>query len=154
MATREKKAAKPPKAPAANRGVDEDDGDDKPIGHNTRKFDGDELIELLETITAAEARIKKRAEEASKKSQPDRETIASAKKDMVDSGYPSTELAAIIRRHKLQQQIQNIDSKLDDDQKETFAQMVEALGGAQGLGDTPLGKAAIARSGKSANDRH
>lgn len=161
MTTKPKKAAKkaPPKAPA---GVDDDfdqGGPDGPakqrggIGDNIKKFDGDELIELLETIEAAEARIKKRAEEASKKSQPDRETIAAAKKDMVKSGYPSTELATIIRRHKLQRALRDVDAKLDDDQKETFAAMVEALGGAdgKGLGDTPLGKAAIARSGKKPN---
>lgn len=157
MTTKPKKAAKP--APRKPAGIDDDFDQGGPagaakqrgkIGDNAKKFDGDELLELLETIEAAEARIKKRAEEASKKSQPDRETIAAAKKDMVASGYPSTELATIIRRHKLQRQLENVDAKLDDEQKETFADMVKALGG---LANYPLGQAAIARSGKAANDR-
>lgn len=156
MTTKPKKAAKPAaKRPA---GIDDDFDQGGPagaskqrggIGDNAKKFDGDELQEYLETIAAAEARIKKRADEASKKSQPDRESIAAARKDMVASGYPSTELATIERRYKLQRKLEGIDEKLDDEQKETFAQMVNALGE---LGDTPLGKAAIARSGKSAND--
>ena len=159
MTTKPKKAAKPAAKPAAKQpaGIDDDFDQGGPagaakqrgMGDNAKKFDGDELLEYLETIAAAEARIKKRADEASKKSQPDRESISAARKDMVASGYPSTELATIERRYKLQRKLDGIDEKLDDEQKETFAQMVDALGE---LGDTPLGKAAIARSGKSAND--
>lgn len=133
MTTKAKKAAKP--------SAGDDETGESNHGDNRRKFSGDELVELLETITAAEERIKKRADEASKKSQPDRETIAAAKKDMVDSGYPSTELAMLIRRHKLQSKLANIDATLNDDQKETFAEMVEALGD---FGELPLGKAALA----------
>ncbi len=147
MTTKPKRAAKAAK-PDTGDNFDQGgpDGASKQRDHNTKKFSGDELIELLETITAAQDRIKKRADEASKKSQPDRETITAAKKDLVDSGYPSTELATIIRRHKLQTQLANIDSKLDDDQKETFAQMVEALGD---FGELPLGKAALGKAEKS-----
>lgn len=109
---------------------------------DNKRFDGKALADMLETIAAAEARIQKRNEETSKKNQPDRDEIKQARADMVESGCPSIELAALIRKHKLQRKIASIDAKLDEDQKETFAEMVEALGG---LADLPLGQAAAAR---------
>lgn len=113
-------------------------------GHNSRTFEGKRLADMLDTIAAAQDRIKARMDEASESCQGDRQEIKESKKELVDSGYPSTELATLIRKHKLQRQIDNIDAKLDDEQKETFAAMVEALGQ---LGDTALGQAAIQRSG-------
>jgi hypothetical protein len=109
---------------------------------DNKRFDGKALADMLETIAAAEARIRKRNEETSKKNQPDRDEIKQARADMVESGCPSIELAALIRKHKLQRKIDTIDEKLDNEQKETFAEMVEALGG---LADLPLGEAAKAR---------
>jgi formate dehydrogenase maturation protein FdhE len=109
---------------------------------DNKRFDGKALADMLETIAAAEARIQKRNEETSKKNQPDRDEIKQARADMVESGCPSIELAALIRKHKLQRKLDSVDAKLDPDQKETFAEMVEALGG---LADMPLGEAAKAR---------
>lgn len=117
---------------APERVVEKDD--------NEKQFDGAALAEMLTTIAAAEARIKKRQEDASKRSEPDRKTIKDAKKELVDSGYPSRELALVIKKHKLEHTLENIDEQLDDDGKDTFAGMVEALGS---YADTPLGRAAL-----------
>lgn len=131
--------------PAAKKGRGKAANDDAPErvvekDHNEKTFDGAALAEMLTTIAAAEARIKKRQEDASKRSEPDRKTIKDAKKELVDSGYPSRELALVIKKHKLEHTLENIDEQLDDDGKDTFAGMVEALGS---YADTPLGRAAL-----------
>lgn len=136
--------------PAAKKrgGVEpDDDGDDRKIGkdHNEKKFEGDVLAKYLETIQAANARMAERMQVASKKNQGDRKLIKEATKELVDSGYPSKELAKIRQKAKLEHQIETIDATLDDDQKETFAQMVEALGE---FADTPLGRSATDRASR------
>lgn len=144
MATKTKAAKKKP-----DQGEDFDQGgaDGAPKqrgkGDNSKRFDGALINEALLDIEALELRMAKRLEEASKKNQPDREKIKAIRKDLVESGIPSKELATLIRKAKLERRLENIDEKLDDDQKETFAGLVEALGS---FADSPLGQAALKRA--------
>lgn len=146
MATRTKKP------PAAKGRSDEDDFDQggadgaakqRGKGDNSKKFDGALINEALEDIAALELRMAKRLEEANKKNQPDRDKIKQIKDELVESGIPSRELGTLIRKRKLEEKLENIDQKLDDDQKETFASLVEALGS---FADSPLGKAALKKA--------
>lgn len=143
MATKTKKAAKPdgdgdfdqggPDGPAKQRGK----------GDNSSKIDGALLLEALQDMDAIEHRMAKRLEEAKKKNEPDRKKLREIRKDLVESGIPSAELGALVRKHKLEAKLENIDATLNDDQKETFASMVKALGK---FADSPLGQAAIKRA--------
>ena len=146
MATRTKK---PPAKEGRGGGDDFDQGgaDGAPKqrgkGDNSKKFDGALINEALEDIAALELRMAKRLEEANKKNQPDRDKIKQIKDELVESGIPSRELGTLIRKRKLEEKLENIDQKLDDDQKETFANLVEALGA---FADSPLGKAALKKA--------
>jgi len=146
MATKARKGAKPtPKA--ANDDFDQG-GPDGPTkqrgkGDNSKRFDGALIAEALEDIAALEHKMEKRREEAQKKNQPDREKIKAIRKDLVESGIPARELGVLIRKHKLEAKLQNVDGELDDEGKETFATLVEALGS---FADSPLGRAALQRA--------
>lgn len=122
--------------------ADDDQDEHGGEGHNRPEFDGEVLAGYLEDVRAAEERMAKRMADASKKNQADRKMIAARTKELTESGYESKVLATVRRKAKLEHKVATIDATLDDDQKETFAQMVEALGE---FGDTPLGKAAISK---------
>ena len=133
--------------PAAAKGrarADQDGDDDRKAGkgHNTKRFEGEVLSKYLETVHAAEDRIAKRMAEASKKCQADRKLVASATKELVESGYSSKPLATLRRKVKLEYKAATIDSTLDDEAKEEFQSMADALGP---FADTELGRAALAR---------
>lgn len=112
-------------------------------GDNSKRFDAELINEALEDIEGIEARMKKRLEEAQKKNQPDREKIKQIRADIVESGVPAKELATLIRKRRLERNLDNIDASLDDEQKETFANLVQALGEFK---DSPLGQAALKRA--------
>lgn len=116
--------------------------DDGGGGDNEVAVTGADLSKYLETVAAAEKRMADRMSAASKKNEPDRKLIKAATKELVESGIESTVLAKIRQKVKLETKAANIASTLTEDQQETFEQFVEAL---DEFGETPLGKAAIAR---------
>lgn len=151
MTTKPKKAAK---SAAKSNGHDDFDqgGPDGPTkqrgkGDNSKKFDGGMVQEALIDISIAEHRMTKRLEEANKKNQADREKIKAIKGDLVDSGVPAKELNTLLRKQKLEKKLETIDAALGEDQKETFAQLVEAL---DEYAETPLGRAALKRNAPTA----
>lgn len=138
MATAKKGAKQ--KAPANDDDAGETKGGGK--GHNSKKFDGELLKEALEDIAALELKMQKRVEAANKQNEPDRQKIKQIKDDLVDSGIPARELGVLLRKVKLERKLANVDDQLDDEGKEVFANLVEALGPFK---DTPLGQAAVKR---------
>ncbi len=131
-------------APRKRGGADDDAGDGRKIGndHNVKKFDGEVLAKYLETCMASEDRQAKRLADAQKKNTADRKLIKDATKELTESGYEAKPLAALRRKAKLLYKAETIDATLDDEQKEVFQSMDEALGP---FADTPLGRAAMQR---------
>lgn len=119
-------------------------------GHNSRVYDGEALKSAIEVIRAEEAAIDAKMDAAKKACEGHRATIKATKKGLVTSGFASEVLAVVLRKDKLQRRIETIDSELDDEQKDQFASMEEALG--EYL-DTELGRAA-ARAEASAHAPH
>ncbi|MGL4442992.1 MAG: hypothetical protein ACRCU1_05165 [Alsobacter sp.] len=109
-------------------------------GHNSRSYDGEALAQAIETIRAEEEAIKAKMDAASKACEAHRNTIKVTKKALVESGFPSEVLAVLLRKDKLQRKIERIDENLDDEQKDQFQSMEEALGD---FLDSPLGQAAV-----------
>lgn len=73
---------------------------------------------------------------------PHREDLKQIKKEANEAGFPAKELNTLIKKHRLEHQIEHIADEFDDEQKERFEDMLHALGE---LKDLPLGEAAAAR---------
>jgi uncharacterized protein (UPF0335 family) len=69
-----------------------------------------------------------------------REGITAAYDDAKAHGIPKKELKALIRTRELERKIEQTRDDLENDERETFEQLQEALGD---FGNTPLGQAAV-----------
>lgn len=72
--------------------------------------------------------------------EPARQDQAQIVKDAADAGYSKKEFKTVLRKHRLEKRLARVADSLDANQKETYEQMLHALGE---LADTPLGAAAL-----------
>lgn len=102
----------------------------------------EELQEKVDTIMKA----------AKDKCSPLRESIAEIKKEAADSvNMPRKEFNTLLRKRRLQRQIDACTQILTDEQQDIFDKMEETLGDLDG---TPLGRAARKSASKSAEATH
>jgi uncharacterized protein (UPF0335 family) len=77
----------------------------------------------------------------------DKKSIKEERKELFKSakveGLPTKEFKAILERRDLGERIRELESELDLDQRATYTQMIEALGGEKALVGLPLGDAAL-----------
>ena len=80
------------------------------------------------------------------KCRPYRERISAAYEEGVAFGIPKGVLKAKVRERDLQRKIDAIPGAFEDDEKDTFEQLTQALGA---FGELPLGRAAINTAAKA-----
>lgn len=132
------------------------DQDKRGEGDNSKHFTADEIAdqvgEFLELMDEVDATIAGNNRENSARNQPHRKRLTNAFRSLVKDGVvPSRELQTLQAERRLQRKLENIDHKLNDEQKETFASVKKALAG---LAGTPLGDAAIAHAEAALAPRH
>jgi hypothetical protein len=111
-------------------------------GHNSG-FDPKKVQGFVDRVENTQATIDSIMEKARENCAPHRDDIAAIKKEAAENGLSKKEFAAVIRKRRLLDKAENVDRNLDDDQKETFEQMLHALGMLVG---TPLADAALDKS--------
>jgi uncharacterized protein (UPF0335 family) len=105
-------------------------------------IDPEQLMQLVQRIEACQAGIDEIAAQAREDSKPYREDIAEIKTEAYDAGFGKKELAAIIRKRRLEYKAQHAGDSLDLAQKANYEQMLESLERlAEEIG--PLGSAAL-----------
>ena len=117
-------------------------GADTPgAGHNSKTIDGEFVRGSIEQILAEEASIKAQKDALSKKLQPQRKKIAGIVKSLVQSNISTRVVQTLLKEARTQVKLENIRSELDDDAKNEFALVKEAMGD---FADTELGAHALA----------
>lgn len=100
---------------------------------------GGKLRNLLDRIANVQKDIDGTMDAAKAECAPLREDIGNIKKEANEAGFSRKEFNALVRKDRLEKQIEAIPSQLDEEQKERYDDMLLALGE---LKDLPLGQAA------------
>lgn len=108
----------------------------------TNGFSADKLQGFIDRVQNCQAEIDQITETAKAACLPHREDIASIIKEAAEEGLPKREFSTVLRRLRLEHKLEHVADKLHDDNRETYDQMLHALGKlAADLG--PLGEAAL-----------
>lgn len=108
-------------------------------GHNG--FDPNKLNDHIEGIEEAEGKIEDIMADAAERCLPHRADIKNRKKEARTAlNIKAVPLNGALRDRKLERKRAAISSTMDEADKETFDQVMFALGG---LADTPLGESAL-----------
>ena len=94
----------------------------------TNGYDGKKLQSFIDRVKACQAEIDKIMQRAQDDCSPHRDDIAAIKKEAAEAGFSKTEFATVLRKLRLEERLENIDAKLDEDQKASFEMMLHALG--------------------------
>lgn len=129
-------------AEKATNGADTSGGDSPGMGHN-RVYNGEFIRGAVEQIMAEKAAIKQAMDAARLKCQPQRKKIGALKKSLQESGVGARELVALLKKRKLEQDLEEVTSELDDGQKHEFQQILESLAP---FADLALVKAAMTQA--------
>jgi uncharacterized protein (UPF0335 family) len=104
-------------------------------------FDPDQLAGFVAKIENLQASIDAINFEAREETQPLREDIAAVKREATDHGIGRTELAAVLRKRRLEHQAAHVSDSLDLAERANFEEMISSLERlAEQIG--PLGQAA------------
>jgi uncharacterized protein (UPF0335 family) len=104
-------------------------------------FDPDQLVGFVGRIEGIQAEIDDINFEARERTTPLREDIAAIKREATDAGIGRTELAAVLRKRRLEHRAAHVSDSLDLAERSNFEQMIECLDKlAEQVG--PLGQAA------------
>src|SRR5262245_57049358 len=85
---------------------------------------GGKLKKFVKAIEKEQAAIDTKVAETKELCEPHRQEIARQKKLAAEAGFPKTELSLLIKKRRLENTLENITDTLDDDQKDTFDNMV------------------------------
>jgi hypothetical protein len=108
-------------------------------------YDPEALAGFIKRVEAFQAEIDELALEYKEKAAPYREEIAGIKREAHDQGIPKTELAAVLRKRRLEYKAAHVGDKLDLAERANFDEMIEILERlAKQMG--PLGEAALDRA--------
>ena len=108
---------------------------------STNGFDGKKLKGFLDRFRACQREIDTIMSAAQDECAPHRDDMAAIKKEAAEAGFSKTEFATVLRKMRLEDKLNAVAAKLDEDQQNTYEMMLHALGQ---LADTPLGAAAAA----------
>jgi uncharacterized protein (UPF0335 family) len=101
--------------------------DKQPETPATNGFDPAALQAYVDRIENLQAEIDDIAFEAREKTQPLREDIAAVKREAVDAGLGRTELAAVIRKRRLEHKSAHVGDSLDLAERSNFEQYMASL---------------------------
>jgi uncharacterized protein (UPF0335 family) len=108
----------------------------------TNGFSPDKLQGFIDRVQSCQAEIDAIMERAKDACLPHREDIAVIMKEAAEDGLPKREFSTVLRRLRLEDKVEHVADKLHDEQRETYDQMLHALGKlAADIG--PLGQAAL-----------
>jgi hypothetical protein len=108
-------------------------------------FDSDALNSFVARIESIQAGIDELALDYRERAQPLREDIAGLKREAVDAGIGRTELAAVLRKRRLEYKAAHVADSLDLAERANFEEMMTCLERlAEQVG--PLGEAARDRA--------
>jgi hypothetical protein len=108
----------------------------------TNGFNPDKLQGFIDRVQSCQGEIDRIMEKAKEECLPHREDIEAIKKEAAEQGMPKRPFATVLRRLRLEDKVEHVADKLHDEQKESYEQMLHALGKlAEEMG--PLGKAAL-----------
>jgi hypothetical protein len=117
--------------------------DNEPLRSNG--FDPEALAGFIKWVESLQAQIDELALEYKEKAAPYREKIAEIKREAQDQGIPKAELAAVLRKRRLEYKAAHVGDKLDLAERANFNEMIESLERlAAEMG--PLGEAALDRA--------
>ncbi|SFK99698.1 hypothetical protein SAMN04488518_113138 [Pseudovibrio ascidiaceicola] len=94
----------------------------------SNQVDKEALSEAVKKILEVETVIESDKGSYMSKCATNREKIKEIKQDARDSGVPTKELNAVLKRKKLMDQVKAVVSNMDDDEAELVDQMELALG--------------------------
>ena len=114
---------------------------DEPIRAGTNGYNATQLQSFIDRIRSCQSEIDAIMANAQDACAPHRDDIAAIKKEAAEAGFSKTEFATVLRKLRLEDRLEVVAAKLDEDQKTNYELMIEAL---DGLAGTPLGDAAAA----------
>ena len=114
---------------------------DEPIRAGTNGYNATQLQSFIDRIRSCQSEIDSIMANAQDACAPHRDDIAAIKKEAAEAGFSKTEFATVLRKLRLEDRLEVVAAKLDEDQKTNYELMIEAL---DGLAGTPLGDAAAA----------
>jgi hypothetical protein len=90
-------------------------------------FDPDQLADFIARIEGIQGDIDEINFEAREKTTPLREDIAAVKREAVDAGIGRTELAAVLRKRRLEHRAAHVSDSLDLAERANFEEMIASL---------------------------
>ena len=113
--------------------------EEAPRGNNG--IDTEALADFVKRVESLQAEIDEIALEYREKAAPLRDDIKQVKREARDSGIPATELAAVLRKRRLEFKAEHVGDTLDLAERANFEEMIAGLERlAEQMG--PLGEAA------------
>ena len=106
-------------------------------------FDPVQMKAYIARHEALQAEIDEINQNAHDASLPHREDMAALLKEAAEAGFPKKEFKTVLRKRRLEAKVARVAASLDEDQTQTYEQLLAALGD---LAGTPLGEAATDRA--------
>ncbi len=114
---------------------------EQPVRAGSNGYNATQLQGYVDRIRSCQSEIDAIMANAQDACAPHRDDIAAIKKEAAEAGFSKTEFATVLRKLRLEDKLEAVDAKLDEEQKTNYELMIEAL---DGLAGTPLGDAAAA----------